>query len=522
MNCAPISNQPAARACGFASRVAIGCLLLFLGSAHAQPGESPAVPPGAQALLQAGREALRDVQRMRKAMPQEAELLQAVEQKGSQVTLRFHESLLDLEPGSAEFQALMRHVHTALNPLLRDSLDHIEFETRIGEYSLMEWLAVLAPADAPKRVQQPSVPAGLQSVSGRRIALSPGHGWYLDGSWKLQRSYFFGIVEDFINFDLVQLLHQRLQAEGAWLRPTRNMDKSAGNGESGNPRWQEAARYHIKSLGLPASVWDSSTSDLNDDIRARPLYANWNDGNGQNAEILVSLHNNGGGGTGTETLYDTANGFGSESKRLADAVHGRILSTIRANYNANWVDRRVQGFAGDYGENRLATRPAILIELAFMDRQSPDNAALQDPVFRELVVQAIKQGIADFFGGLQVDAVPPSAPTQLGGKAAGTNVVLLNWSGAADNVGVTGYRIERNGSVVGETTSTSWLDFNPPRDMPLQYRVAARDAAGNWSVYSQTTLALHLAGGYQPLVREAPGSTGKQADHAAIPAMEPR
>lgn len=473
--------------------------------------------------LDAAREALAAaLPKYAPSSAQNAPELKSLSIDGQRVTLRFSEAMLDHAPGTAEWQALIRPVHLALNPLLRDALPAIEFETRIGEYSLQEWLDVLAPADAPKRAQQPAVPAGATSVSNRRIALSPGHGWYLDGSWKLQRSYFSGIVEDFINHDLVQLLHQRLQAEGAWLRTTRNMDRDAGNGESGNPKWQEAARYHIKSLGLPAAIWDSSTTDLNDDIRSRPLYANWVDGNGQNAEVLVSLHNNGGGGTGTETLYDTANGFGSESKRLADAVHGRILSAIRANYNAGWVDRRVQGFAGDYGENRLATRPAIIVELAFMDRQSPDNAALQDPQFRELVVQAIKQGLADFFGGLQADAVPPSAPTQLGGKAAAANVVLLNWSGAADNVGVTGYRIERNGSVVGETTSTSWLDFNPPRNVPLQYRVAARDAAGNWSAYSQATLALHLAGGYQPLVREASGPAGKQADHDATPGTDAR
>mgnify|MGYP000863913898 CR=1 FL=1 len=86
-----------------------------------------------------------------------------------------------------------------------------------------------------------------------------------------------------------------------------------------------------------------------------------------------------------------------------------------------------------------------------------------------------------------------SADVGTGGKAAAANVVLLNWSGAADNVGVTGYRIERNGSVVGETTSTSWLDFNPPRNVPLQYRVAARDAA---IVSARTTRLAVDTGGY--------------------------
>ncbi|MBL8515646.1 MAG: N-acetylmuramoyl-L-alanine amidase [Betaproteobacteria bacterium] len=406
---------------------------------------------------------------------------------GRAVTLTFSEAVLDLVPGSVDYERAMRRVHVVLNDELRDALPSIEYETRIGEYSLGEWLSALEPGSAPKALTTPPVPAGARSVSGRRIAVSPGHGWYLDGTWKLQRSYYFGIVEDFINFDLIQLLQQRLLSDGAWVRPTRNMDKAAGNGESGNPKWQEAARYHIKALGVPASVWDSSTSDLNDDIRSRPLYANWIDGNGQNAEILISIHNNGGGGTGTETLYDTNNGFGAESKRLADAVHGRIINAIRAQYNAAWPDRRVQGFAGDYGENRLATRPAILIELAFMDRKSPDNDALQDPAFRELVVQAIKQGVADFFGGLQTDAVAPTPPTAVSAKAAGKGAVVLSWSGATDNVGVTGYRVERDGVVVGTAAGSGYVDFFAPANTPITYRIAARDAAGNWSTPSVVT-----------------------------------
>lgn len=446
-----------------------------------------------------------------KHVPADAEAIQLLDAAvtGRRVTLTFNEALLDLVPGSVDYERTVRRVHVALNDELRDALDSIEFQTRIGEYSLGEWLAVLEPGSTPKSLTHPPVPAGARSVGGRRIAVSPGHGWYLDGTWKLQRSYFFGIVEDFINFELVQSLQQRLLADGAWVRPTRNMDKSAGNGESGNPKWQEAARYHIKALGVPASVWDSSTSDLNDDIRSRPLYANWLDGNGQNAEILVSIHNNGGGGTGTETLYDTANGFGTESKRLADAVHGRIMSAIRAQYNPNWPDRRVQGFAGDYGENRLATRPAILIELAFMDRKSPDNDALQDPAFRGLVVEAIKQGVADFFGGLQTDAVAPTPPTVVSAKVAGTGAVVLSWSGATDNVGVNAYRVERNGESLGTVTQAAFMDLFAPPDILLSYRIAARDAAGNWSVMS-APVSTYLSSRYELLKLMNPAAPADQ------------
>ena len=115
-----------------------------------------------------------------------------------------------------------------------------------------------------------------QGLAGRRIAISPGHGYYLNGTtWGLQRPFLQGIVEDFVNHDIVTHLNSLLVAGGADVRPTRNVDRGAGNGESGFPKWQEAARYHVKALGADASVWnEAGFTHLEQDIRCRPRYAN--------------------------------------------------------------------------------------------------------------------------------------------------------------------------------------------------------------------------------------------------------
>ena len=163
----------------------------------------------------------------------------------------------------------------------------------------------------------PPLPSA-QALSGRRVAISPGHGYYFTGSsWGLQRPLLQGIVEDFVNHDFVTILNHLLGADGADVRSTRNLDRNAGNGESGFPKWQEAARYHVKALGADPAVWnESGFTHLEQDIRCRPRYAN-----AIEAELLVSIHNNGGGGTGTETLYDTGNAFAAQNKRLADVLH---------------------------------------------------------------------------------------------------------------------------------------------------------------------------------------------------------
>ena len=398
---------------------------------------------------------------------------------GQKVTLDFGRELLDHGLGSLAFEQVLRAAHRAAADVLHGELAAIEFETRIAGVALPQWFETAAratPQIAPQLVPLPAVPPATGALAGRRIALSPGHGYYLNASnaWVLQRSFFQGIVEDFVNHDFITLVHDQLAAVGADVRSTRDLDRASGNGLSGRPRWQEAARYHLQSLGAPASVWNEPGFDhLSQDIRCRPLYANF-----VGAELLVSVHNNGGGGTGTETLYDNANSAATESRRLADTLHAKVIAAIRRDYNATRADRRVQGFNGSYGENRLATRPAVIIEIAFMDRPTPDNAAIQDERFRRIVATAITEGIAEFLVG-----PVPAAPDTLVATADAAGVSLA-WADRAGNE--TGYRIERRAEAVGAWTtlatvaanSTAYRDTATTAGTAYRYRVLAFNAAG--------------------------------------------
>jgi N-acetylmuramoyl-L-alanine amidase len=400
---------------------------------------------------------------------------------GRRLTLDFSRELLDLAPGSLAFEQFSRRVHRAAAEVLRAEFTDFEIHTHIAGTPLHE---LLAPADAtaisrPLRAPGDDPAPGPAALTARRIAISPGHGYYLNPSnaWVLQRGYWQGIVEDFVNHDMITLVRDEFAALGATVLPTRNLDRSAGNGESGFPKWQEAARYHVKALGAEPSIWnESGFTHLDQDIRCRPRWAN-----SVNADILVSLHNNGGGGTGTETLYDTNNGFGPESKRLADAVHGRVIAAIRRDYNPAWADRRVQGFNGSYGENRLATRPSILIEVAFMDRPTPDNAALQDETFKRLVARAIREGVEEYFNGPA--AVAPAAPSTLLATSA-ANAVRLAWTDLATNEA--GFRVERRsaGAATWETIATTGPNVTTHTDTAITagatyvYRIIAYNAAG--------------------------------------------
>ena len=73
-----------------------------------------------------------------------------------------------------------------------------------------------------------------------------------------------------------------------------------------------------------------------------------------------------------------------------------MVSTIRAQYNPEWVDRGLRACNGCKGENRLASRPAVIVEVAFMDTRSPDNAALHDERFKRLVAGAIYHALQEW------------------------------------------------------------------------------------------------------------------------------
>jgi N-acetylmuramoyl-L-alanine amidase len=240
-------------------------------------------------------------------------------------------------------------------------------------------------------------------LSGYKIALNPGHGRYwneVDGLWSWQRVLFYDIREDLVNAEIMRLVTLSLINHGATVIDEREQDPVARIGASGLQAWQEGAREFAIYNGLPEAVWNggiSQPTNYYDDIMARPYIANY-----YGADLMISLHNNGYNGTlsGTETYYDTTADYHNpaESLQLAQAVHNSIINTIRSKYDAGWINRGIKTSDGNYGEIHYTTMPSILLELAFMDKQVPDNTYLKDKRFRVFVAEAIVDGICAYLG----------------------------------------------------------------------------------------------------------------------------
>lgn len=95
------------------------------------------------------------------------------------------------------------------------------------------------------------------------------------------------------------------------------------------------------------------------------------------------------------------------------------------------------------------------------------------------------------------DTTPPSTPSGLFLSAVSSSQITVNWTASTDNVGVTQYRIRRNGAQVGTVSgnppATAFTDLGLAPSTFYSYTVQACDAAGNCSGQSNAASANTLA-----------------------------
>ena len=85
------------------------------------------------------------------------------------------------------------------------------------------------------------------------------------------------------------------------------------------------------------------------------------------------------------------------------------------------------------------------------------------------------------------DGSPPTTPTGLVLSSSTASAISLTWSASADNVGVAGYDVYKNGSTAGKTSQTSYTVSGLACGTTYTFGVDAFDAAGNHSVAATIT-----------------------------------
>lgn len=101
------------------------------------------------------------------------------------------------------------------------------------------------------------------------------------------------------------------------------------------------------------------------------------------------------------------------------------------------------------------------------------------------------------------DLSAPSVPQGLTVSVLSTSAIQISWSSASDNIGVTGYSLYRNGTIVANTGSsvTTITDGPLQNSTTYSYSVDAFDAVGNHSAASTpvsgTTLGVLFSDGFE-------------------------
>ncbi len=227
-----------------------------------------------------------------------------------------------------------------------------------------------------------------------------------------------------------------------------------GQGTSGRPAFEDAARYAAQWNGAPSTVWDYAAEDGNDDVGTRSRFSAWDHETGEDA-VYVAWHTNAPSpARGTSSFAYGPSSFGPLSEfsgvpgslQLMDAIHRELLADLRAGWDPAWQDRQQHtAYFGEVNPSHNPEMPATLIEVAFHDTLA-DADALREPAFRHLAARAIAQGIARYFAtrdgaGL---TLPPGAPTQVRARWSGGGLELAWAPPAADPAGgdaPTGYTV---------------------------------------------------------------------------------
>jgi fibronectin type 3 domain-containing protein len=95
------------------------------------------------------------------------------------------------------------------------------------------------------------------------------------------------------------------------------------------------------------------------------------------------------------------------------------------------------------------------------------------------------------------DTTPPTTPTNFSATSTSLTSISLSWTASTDNVGVTGYQLLRNNSLIAtlNASAVSYTDSNLTFGTTYTYSLRAVDAAGNVSqsaTLSAATLPLKI------------------------------
>jgi chitodextrinase len=221
---------------------------------------------------------------------------------------------------------------------------------------------------------------------------------------------------------------------------------------------------------VAAFRWDSTTVDDGEhQIQVRAIDSAGN--SAVSASVNIRVANNSPGGDDTEA---PATPVAQVTSATADGV---TLSWTRSEDNVGVVSYEI-------------ARDGVLLA-ATSERTYTDARVRQGASYSYTVVAVDRAGnrsqSSAAVNATIADTTAPSTPATPTGRLSTNSSIDLTWPAAMDNVGISGYEVWRDGSLLGNTTQSSYTDTACVQGKAYSYRVAAIDTSNNRSALSPAT-----------------------------------
>ncbi|WP_326983466.1 zinc-dependent metalloprotease family protein [Chryseobacterium sp. MYb264] len=251
-----------------------------------------------------------------------------------------------------------------------------------------------------------------------------------------------------------------------------------------------------------ASILAGATTTAGSEITVEALS---NVARSYNFRFTVRDNRAGGSGNNSDDALITVNGtagpFSVSSQNSATTYAGGSSQTVTWNVagtttngvNAANVDILWSTNSGTTWTTLLAGTPNDGSQAVTIPNTSTTTGRIMVKGSNHIFFDVNNANITVNAGSGTSDTVAPTAPTLAasGTTATSTN---LSWSGATDNVAVTGYDVYQGSSLIGSTASTSYTVTSLSPSTTYNFTVRAKDAAGNTSVSSNSVSVTTLAG----------------------------
>lgn len=251
-----------------------------------------------------------------------------------------------------------------------------------------------------------------------------------------------------------------------------------------------------------ASVLTGATTTAGSEITVEALS---NVARTYNFRFTVRDNKSGGSGNNSDDAVITVNGtagpFSVSSQNSATTYSGGTSQTVTWNVagttangvNAANVDILWSTDSGNTWTTLLSGTPNDGSQAVTIPNASTTTGRLMVKGSNHIFFDVNNANITVNAGSGTSDTTPPTAPTLAASGTTSTST-NLSWSGATDNIAVTGYDVYQGASLVGSTTSTSYTVTSLTPSTTYSFTVKAKDAAGNNSVSSNTVSVTTLAG----------------------------